>query len=908
MSADEHTHAYDHSYIADFVPIRDAIVRNHGWLTQPHGIWCYVEPPGHAMRAQGWKIHLSATPASAVSVLRKAGAVLLEHRVPFKFAQGLKELRHLLSIRCDRGASGKFMTVYPQDDDQFRMLLEKLHAATEGLPGPRILSDRPFRPDSIVHYRYGGFSSGQQVLGNDGAYDFMLVAADGSWAVDTRTPWFATPPWVSPPLPGTPPPRADGERGKDQVLLDDRFVVREAIQHSNRGGVYRAVDRSSGNPVIVKEARPHVAAELDGTDARDFLRNEAEMLDLLAPLGMAPAKVSLFDYQGHLFLAEEEVPGTTLRFWARSRAQERPDRTVGTERLLDLARQLVHLVAAVHDKGLVFRDLTPGNIMVTETDRLVLIDPEFMARRGETSIRGMTLGYAAPDDLRSEDLHRPADPAGDLYSLGACLFYLCTGVDPVLPADAPEPRPYDDRLNALFAAVAGSHPLLWHFRDLILGLMAEQPSRRWSLSRAGDLLDGMAELTPRPVAPAGLAAVDQDRLLRDGVAELVAACTSEEHYLWPPTRYEHRMGDRCSIQSGAAGPLEVLRRSLAVAAEPDRETTETFRQAAHALDLRLGQGERLLPGLYFGRAGAIWALYEAAGALGDPELSERAIALAKRLPVCWRNPDITHGVAGSGMAQLHLWRQTRDDELRERVLLCVESVLATRQDTDQGVAWPVPEDFDSELAGIKHYGFAHGVAGICTFLLSAARELDRPDLLELAISSGHQLVAAGRPSGEGMLWPSGDSETTGDHAVAWWCSGSGGIGTFLIRLWRATGIERFRTVAHQAAIAVRHEKWALPVGHCHGLAGSGELLLDLAAATGDGTYLEWAAEQAAVLYHRAYLKDGRLVVPCEGNLEVNHSYNLGLSGALGFLHRLRHGGERWWMVDDFGLSEPGARR
>jgi hypothetical protein len=71
------------------------------------------------------------------------------------------------------------------------------------------------------------------------------------------------------------------------VLLNSRFVVREAIRHANKGGIYRARDIRDGTEVVTKEARPYVTVTRGGTEAQDALGVEAKMLDLLAPLGIS---------------------------------------------------------------------------------------------------------------------------------------------------------------------------------------------------------------------------------------------------------------------------------------------------------------------------------------------------------------------------------------------------------------------------------------------------------------------------------------------------------------------------------------------------------------------------------------------------------------------------------------------
>jgi len=63
------------------------------------------------------------------------------------------------------------------------------------------------------------------------------------------------------------------------------------------------VDERDGTTVVVKQARAHVGAMLDGTDVRDRVRAEAKMLETLAPLLLAPAMVELFER------ARRPVPG-----------------------------------------------------------------------------------------------------------------------------------------------------------------------------------------------------------------------------------------------------------------------------------------------------------------------------------------------------------------------------------------------------------------------------------------------------------------------------------------------------------------------------------------------------------------------------------------------------------------------
>ncbi|MFD0891555.1 lanthionine synthetase LanC family protein, partial [Streptosporangium algeriense] len=84
---------------------------------------------------------------------------------------------------------------------------------------------------------------------------------------------------------------------------------------------------------------------------------------------------------------------------------------------------------------------------------------------------------------------------------------------------------------------------------------------------------------------------------------------------------------------------------------------------------------------------------------------------------------------------------------------------------------------------------------------------------------------------------------------------------------------------------------------CHGLAGDGQFLLDMADLLDAPGYRDQAEEHAASLWAGAVLRDGLLLVPDEDGIGLTLGWNTGMSGVLDFLLRLRHGGPRPWMAD-----------
>ncbi|MEV0970067.1 class IV lanthionine synthetase LanL [Microtetraspora glauca] len=878
------------------------------WQVELGDFWCYVQPPGGRSRVQGWKLHVSATPLSAPLVLARCADVLVRHRTPFKFARNLDKVHRLVSDRCDRGAGGKFITVYPNDDDdRLRALAEDLHRATEGLPGPGILSDRPYRPGSLVQYRFGVFG-GVRMLGNDGSYEAMLVAPDGSLRLDRRDAWFSPPSWA-PRDPFTrerssPQPGANGT-GPRQVLLNGRYVVREVIRHAFGGGVYRATDEHTGGTVVIKQARPHTAADVTGKDIRDARRHEARTLELFETSGVTTRLVELFEQQGDLFLVQEAVQGVTLRQWVTENIE--PDDGAGWGPSSDtaerIARGLVELVESVHAKGLVHRDFNPNNIMVTEDGDLRLIDLETLAGTGERVTQAYTPGYAAPEQVDGPRICTP-QPATDLYSLGATLFYLVSGVDPLLAPDEPQTRTYEERIDIWLRRFAAGNAAARRMAGIIVPLLHPDPARRPSLESVRAFLarPERPHADDRDDAPPARP-VDVDQMIVHATERLLLTMEPDNpNRLWKSPGF----GETCdplNIQYGAAGVLGVLTRVYETRQDPAmRDAVATV---ASWISRHVTREPRSLPGLHFGRSGTAWALLEAGLALGDEDVVRLAADLALRVPVDWPNPDVCHGVAGAGFTQLRFWEVTKEDEFLDRARQAARALTAAAENRNGLTVWPIARDFASALAGVTHYGFAHGVAGVGAFLLAAARATGDVGCLDLAVRAAGTLLSVAEVKGGAAYWPSGEGED--GPLMTHWCSGSSGVGTFLVRLWRQTGDDRLRAAASRAAVAIHRSRWHAGISQCHGLAGDGEFLIDLADACQDERYRDWAEDLAVNIHLRTVLRDGLLVPPDEtGELDLA-GFNTGLAGVLAFLVRLRHGGSRLWLPESPMNLLPEAR-
>ncbi len=803
-----------------------------------------------------------------------------------------------------------------------------------------MLSDLPYRPGSLVSCRYGGFTPAY-TLSAIGDVRPAISTPDGVLIEDHRRAWFECPPWTSPPAAFRPPASGTGESASGtgepagrpaQVLLADRFLVIQALRLTARGGVYLARDLKAGrveDQVVIKQARPHIGLAADGIDARSFLLNEWSVLHLLAGTGITPAPVALFQQGGDLFMAREFVGGTRLDRWARP-YQPGPyqpgSQADGSDAaVLTVLERLCEAVGEFHSRGLVVRDLSPTNVLV-DRGMVRICDAEHAAFSGTAPRAIGTPGFYPPEQRPGKAVRPPSD----LYALGALLFFTCTGAPPMLASDDPPGRPTAARMSELLRNCAPSRRLA-ALAGLIVALLADEPAERPSLT---DVKERLRQALRSPTAcgsartgagaQAGVPAPARAHA-RGGAArarELAVGLVGHLAAAWKPGsarpwRFvdEGRHDAPLDVYSGVAGVIGVLAQAAATGDYP--AAVPVLAGAADWLKDRHQPAGADRPGLFVGDSGIAWALglaHAAAGGGGPggpgdgalpAEIMARLRSARSAGPVP-PNDDFLYGTAGAIVAHAGLLQAADEYGLApadiagirdQLAILCTG--LATRRAPGTEAGWPAADGGDGApepgAEPATDYGFAHGAAGIGYGFLAGGVTLGDETLIGHALRYGRRIIEAASYRGDQAWWRDGTPRSP--RFSAHWCHGSSGVATFLIRLWWFTGEEAALAAARAAARAVLAGRPGATACMCHGLAGDGELLLDLAAATGEPHYADAAWSVAGQLWNLRVRRDGRWLVPDESGTAMGVDYGAGSSGPAAFLLRLLHGGRRPWTAD-----------
>ncbi|WP_177233753.1 serine/threonine-protein kinase [Stigmatella erecta] len=271
---------------------------------------------------------------------------------------------------------------------------------------------------------------------------------------------------------------------REDPLIDTQvseYVIQERIGAGGMGIVYRAIQPLIGKQVAIKVLKAEFA------EARELVQRllvEARVVNAIQHRGI----IDIFGFgqlvDGRPYMVMELLQGISLERFIRSKGR------VGFEEALRILDEMLDALGAAHARGVVHRDLKPGNVFLVdgagEGRSIKLLDfgiAKVAASQmtGPLTVEGLILGtpaYMSPEQVRGGEV----GPASDLYAVGVIAFQLLTGKVPF----------GGEQLKVLFAQVEEAPPALstlapgvpLELERLVSRLLAKVPSQRFQSAEA----------------------------------------------------------------------------------------------------------------------------------------------------------------------------------------------------------------------------------------------------------------------------------------------------------------------------------------------------------------------------------------------------------------------------------------
>lgn len=799
-----------------------------GWDRIEFSDWVECRPKSSQLPSQGWKVHVSATAENAEEVLNPVWDYCIRRSLTFKFIRNRPILLFRNAKAADRGASGKFVTIYPRDESELERVLGELGSDLEGQKGPHILSDLRWGRGPL-YVRYGGFAA-RWIVASNGDLEPAIEDPLGNLVPDQRLPSFQLPGWVA--LPEFLEPSL---AARDSATFDGiPYHIQGAIHFSNTGGVYRAVDARTGKHVVLKEARPFTSFSTDGMDAVTRLNHERLILERLSGLDVVPECRDYFTVGEHHYLVQDFVEGPTLnKELVRQLRLADPDTTRSdltdyTNWATNMCRRVEHAVGLIHDRGVIIGDINASNVLVKDDGDIALVDWEAAVIADE----GKQPTLSTPDfrirrDLSGFDIDR--------HALALLRIYMFLPLTALVRFDVRKAAQLGAEIVKLF-------PVEPDFINEAVNVIAGADSA--SDTHLQDQLDGLLDGGPWPEL--------RDTMVR---SILSSATPDRDDRLFPGDPDQFGPGGGVNLANGAAGVLYALG-AVNAGRYPEYEDW----LVKHSLR----QKDRCPLGLYDGLAGIAYVLDD----LGRHDDAYRILRVCTdRIEEVFANPriDLSSGLAGIGLVLDHFATASDDPRIKDITIAVTERAVDRLGDVDDA----------ARVSGGDHpyAGLFRGSSGLALLFMRWFERTGDRAWLEKARTAIWQDLQRCVESPEGGLYVD-----EGWRLMPYIADGSAGIGMVIDQFLRH---EADAALAEKATAIARVARSGFYVFPGLFLGRSGMILYLANANTGIGPAVDPAiSEQVRHLSWHAFVHNGELTFPGSTLLRFSMDLATGTAGVL----------------------------
>lgn len=674
---------------------------------------------GHITHIQGWTLHLSTILSQVQEMYIAVIPFLMSEQVPFKIIIDDETCDLILSGYMGLVQLGKVICIYPSNEEQALHLAKKLVTLTKRFKGPAILTD--IFLGGAVYTRYG---SCQPIVKSDksGKKEDYIYNNKGQMVKDEYSIPFSLPTYISWPFGELANPKSPVSK----KILKNIYKTVEVLKHDPRGNVYKAFHLKSLFTVtkcLIKQGNDNMSSDDYGRTIYDRLSWQQELYQNLHEYIPMPAIYDLFQEDGASYLVMEFIEGNSLNDQLKLM-------NIGGANWLDFSSEMAlkhidylvniaTIIAKMHEKGYVHRDIAPGNFLIDSKEKIYLIDLElaYSITMNKPS-PPFTVGTAGFMSIEQMGLHTPTTKE-DIYGFGALMIMVTTGLTPVkfnksdtdnLQKDLTFFIGYE-RMAHLIASCVDPYPqnrpempeiviALKNYRD---ELAQGNPAKNGMISEKLEIegLNGIISSALTGINQSPTVLLDEvwySKLKKDKNSEGLI----DKSYSRYPGIYE-----------GISGVIYVLARAQKIGFNIQESTNGCRKGLEFIENDYLAVPAKIHPGLYNGTAGIAIAFAEGipGGICKDGPTIRTHILDCLKIPC--NDLNLANGAAGQGIAILQCTKYLPTDFVEHQLKMIVNHLLEAQQ---KDGSWLLP----SIVSNNRHpfISLGYGIPGIIWFLLS----------------------------------------------------------------------------------------------------------------------------------------------------------------------------------------------
>lgn len=582
---------------------------------------------------------------------------------------------------------------------------------------------------------------------------------------------------------------------------------------------------------VIKEGCYGDTKDKNGRDIIDRLKWQKQMHEQLQNKVRMPRLLGHFEEQGNYYLVIGHIKGKSLhKVCDEKRRELRQGLIMGNKtgrQFLSYLIQIAAILETIHKEGIVHRDATPNNYMITPGGKVALIDMEMCySVPMQLPTPAFALGTHGYMSKQQEAISIPTT-AEDIFALGAIILQMWSGISPSKLTNEP--------IVELTKKISFFIPDQ-QVANLVSQCLLQDDDKRPDATQVMQILKQYkADIKNKLVRPVNqpffYAREEVLAIVQEAINTLATPLLADAEKGWfsddikpPSAEDKHKLRKQwyASFHRGSIGVVYVL--AQAKGAGLDIGANRLFIEKAIELvkGKYINRIERAATGLHFGSDG-IAAVLASAIRQGLVEASAEHLEWMDLLLEKGSNSrDVEHGVAGQGIANLMSRSFISPQQLQERLLRYAELLINRQHKEGCWINGYYRQKYTKRKMKRVTRGFTEGMVGIVCFLLEYGYRYQHQPSKNAAQLGLQWLIKKARHKKGVVQWLS----ARGKELAYGWAEGTAGMALMFIRAFQLTNVPIYRQYGEKTLYSIPADITDSNISQDNGLSGIGEVYLE----------------------------------------------------------------------------------